>query len=60
MKQKKKVPKPRNEFVTQLISRAGAGGGAHGKSKKAKRRSDKVQLQKETFDKTQVFSKVFC
>jgi|GEM_PF-2135591 hypothetical protein len=60
MKQKKKVPKPRNEFVTQLISRAGAGGGVHGKSKKAKRRSDKVQLQKETFDKTQVFSKVFC
>jgi hypothetical protein len=59
MKQKKKdAPKERNPFVQHLLTKKQ---GAHGKSKKANRRAEKVQLQKETFDKTKVFSKVsFC
>jgi hypothetical protein len=49
MKQKKKkgLPKQRNEFVVQLIQRAGAGAGSHQKSKKASRRNDKMKLNKE-------------
>jgi hypothetical protein len=59
MKQNKKdAPKERNPFVQHLLTKKQ---GAHGKSKKANRRAEKVQLQKETFDKTKVFSKVsFC
>jgi len=59
MKQNKKdVPKERNPFVQHLLTKKQ---GAHGKSKKANRRAEKVQLQKETFDKAIAFSKVsFC
>jgi len=48
-KQKKKMPKERNEAVFQLIRRAGAGGGAHQKSKKAIRRDEKIKLQKQDY-----------
>jgi hypothetical protein len=48
-KQKKKMPKERNEFVFQLIQRGGAGGGAHQKTKKAIRRQDKIKLQKQDY-----------
>ena len=47
MKRKPKMPKERNEFVFQLIKRAGAGSGVHGKTKKAQRRAEKVALQKK-------------
>lgn len=46
MKRKIKVPKERNAAVFQLIKRAGAGSGTHGKTKKAERRAAKVTLQK--------------
>ena len=47
MKRKPKMPKERNEFVFQLIKRAGAGSGVYGKTKKAERRAEKVALQKQ-------------
>ena len=46
-KTKAKMPKERNAGVMQLINRAGAGAGAHGKTKKAERRAAKISLQKE-------------
>lgn len=60
MKQKKlkiELKKERNPFVQHLI---GKKQGAHGKSKKADRRDEKMKLKKETFDKAAAFSKVFC
>ena len=45
MKRKLKVPKERNSAVVQLIKRAGAGSGAHGKTNKAERRAAKMKLQ---------------
>jgi hypothetical protein len=48
-KQKKKMPKERNEFVFQLIKRAGAGSGPHQKSKKALRRKEKMKIQKQDY-----------
>ena len=47
MKRKQKVPKERNEAVFQLVKRAGAGSGVHGKSQKAERRAAKVSLQQK-------------
>lgn len=47
MKRKSKVPKERNEVVFQLLKRAGAGSGKHGKTKKAERRAEKIALHKE-------------
>lgn len=44
MKRKPKVPKERNAGVVQLIKRAGAGSGVHGKTNKALRRAEKVKL----------------
>lgn len=41
-KRKTKMPKERNEAVFELIKRAGAGSGEHGKTKKAKRRAEKI------------------
>ena len=49
MKRKIKMPKERNAAVMQLIKRAGAGSGAHGKTKKAERRAAKVNLNKEVY-----------
>ena len=49
MKRKIKMPKERNAAVMQLIKRAGAGSGAHGKTKKAERRAAKVSLNKEVY-----------
>ena len=46
MPRKIKVPKQRNAAVMQLIARAGAGSGKHGKSRKAERRAAKVSLLK--------------
>jgi hypothetical protein len=43
-KHKLKLPKERNEFVFQLIKRAGAGSGIHGKTTKALRRAEKMKL----------------
>lgn len=48
-KTKKDLPKPRNEFVTALIQRKGAGAGSHGKSQKATRSQDKSKLKKEDY-----------
>lgn len=45
MKRKSKVPKERNAAVVQLIKRAGAGSGVHGKTKKAERRAAKMSLR---------------
>jgi hypothetical protein len=45
MKRKPKVPKERNAAVVYMIKRAGAGSGAHGKTKKAERRAVKISLQ---------------
>ena len=57
MKQKKKdAPKERNPFVQHLLTKKQ---GAHGKTKKAIRRAEKVQMQKETFDKAPRFFKGF-
>ena len=47
---RKPVPKERNPFVQHLINKRG--GGVHEKSKKAIRRKEKVQLQKDYSDKT--------
>jgi hypothetical protein len=47
MKRKPKVPKERNAAVVELIKRAGAGSGAHGKTKKAERRAAKISLQQQ-------------
>lgn len=47
MSNKRKLPKPRNEIVFQLIKRAGAGAGIHGKSAKAQRAREKAQLKRE-------------
>lgn len=47
MKRKLRVPKERNTAVVHLIKRAGAGSGAHGKTKKAERRAAKVALQRD-------------
>jgi hypothetical protein len=44
MKRKPKVPKERNSAVVQLIKRAGAGSGVHGKTNKAERRAAKMKL----------------
>jgi hypothetical protein len=44
MKTKKEQPKERNPFVLHLVKRKN---GAHQKSKKSIRRSDKIDLQKE-------------
>ena len=46
---RKAAPKERNPFVQHLINKRGAG--VHGKSKKAIRRQEKVQLQKDYSDK---------
>jgi len=43
MKRKQKVPKERNPFVQHLINKRGSG--AHGKTKKAERRDDKMALR---------------
>jgi len=43
MKRKMKIPKERNPFVQHMIMKKC---GAHGKSKKAQRRDDKVSLRK--------------
>lgn len=48
MKRKQKTPKERNPFVIHLVTKKS---GAHGKTKKAIRRSEKVNLKKECFDK---------
>lgn len=42
MKRKIKVPKERNPFVAHLATKRS---GAHGKTKKAERRSEKVKLK---------------
>ena len=41
---KKDLPKPRNEFVIPMSKRKS---GAHGKSTKAKRQQNKMQLKQE-------------
>lgn len=46
MKQKLKAPKERNPFVQHLVTKKS---GAHGKTKKAVRRNEKVALKKECF-----------
>ncbi len=43
-----KAPKERNPFVQHIVTRKQ---GAHGKSKKAVRRDEKVCLKKECFHK---------
>jgi hypothetical protein len=43
-RKKNAAPKERNPFVQHLINRKGSG--AHGQSKKAKRRDDKVELKR--------------
>ena len=40
---KKKLPKPRNPFVQHLIAKRGAG--VHGKSKKAMRRKERMEVK---------------
>lgn len=40
---RKELPKERNPFVQHLINKRGSG--AHGKSKKAERRDDKMALR---------------
>ena len=40
----KKTPKPRNPYIQHLVSKKQ---GAHGKSKKAQRRDDKIKLKQE-------------
>jgi hypothetical protein len=40
--------KPRNHIVTNSIGRGGAG--VHGKSRKAERRGNKVDLKKSQYD----------
>jgi hypothetical protein len=57
MKRKQKTPKERNPFVQHLVTKKS---GAHGKTKKALRRAEKVKLTKESFDKALAFSKLFC
>lgn len=47
---KRKAPKPRNEFVKQLIRRAGAGSGAHTKSAKAQRAREKSKLKRGYYE----------
>ena len=42
MKRKIKVPKERNPFVAHLATKRS---GAHGKTKKAERRSEKIKLK---------------
>lgn len=42
MKHKREVPKERNPFVAHLATKRS---GAHGKTKKAQRRSEKVALR---------------
>ena len=44
MKRKIKVPKERNPFVAHLATKRS---GAHGKTKKALRRADKMAFKKE-------------
>lgn len=56
---KAKLPKSRNPFVQHLLKKKS---GAHGKSKKAQRRDDKISLRKgnnnqDDFDKVNAFSK---
>lgn len=45
MVMEKQKPKPRDPFVQHLINRKGAG--VHGKTKKAIRRKEKIDLKKE-------------
>ena len=45
---RKELPKERNPFVQHLIAKKQ---GVHGKSKKAVRRGEKVDLKKECFGK---------
>lgn len=47
---KHKTPKPRNQFVKQLIRRAGAGSGAHTKSAKAQRSRTKSKLKRGCYE----------
>jgi hypothetical protein len=44
---KNKMPKQRNPFVQHLITKKS---GAHGKSKKAQRRDEKISLRKSNKD----------
>ena len=44
MKRKPKVPKERNPFVAHLATKRS---GAHGKTKKAERRAEKIVLRKQ-------------
>lgn len=52
-RKKVKIPKERNEIVFALAKRAGAGAGAHEKTKKAKRRAEKVALKKGDYSDKQ-------
>lgn len=49
MAKKNKIPKERNPFVQHLINKKGSG--PHGKSKKAQRRQQKIDLKKEPLRK---------
>lgn len=42
---KRPLPKPRDPFVQHIVAKKQ---GAHGKTKKAVRRKDKVEFQKQT------------
>lgn len=58
-KKRKKKPeqKPRDPFVQHLITKKQ---GAHGKTKKALRRQDKVDLKRESFGKVNIlFQRIF-
>jgi len=45
MKSKRKsLPKERNPYIQHLVARSGSG--IHGKTKKAQRRAEKVELKK--------------
>lgn len=46
---KGKLPKVRNPFVQHLIGKSG--GGTHGKTKKAIRRQEKIDMKKKDYDK---------
>lgn len=46
------APKPRDPFVQHLLKKKQ---GAHGKSKKALRRAEKIKIKKDHFEKQYVF-----
>ena len=48
MKQKPKIPKERNPFVQQLVTKHS---GPHGKTNKALRRAEKIKLMRPTLSK---------